>query len=450
MFSIKRLLICVIVWSAANVESASNSNDHPSGFAFEMLSEKLHGLEYYLIEQDMKMSETIAVLSTRIDKLVRAFDNLAWSALQIGETVKELSIDRKQIARNLTVVQRDLTDLVAKQKLLVTNRQLGQYFFQCERNTTNTLSIIASRSRVHKSCSNIPFFESGVYNIHPEKPFKEPITVFCDQEYESGGWVVIQNRFDGSTNFYRNWQEYKNGFGNLEGEFWLGLDRIYQLTVSGPHELVVLLEDFDGNKTFARYKEFEIGNESRKYALIKLSGYTGTAGDSMSDLRGMKFSTFDSDNDNYKDNCAASYTGAWWYSACHQRKIPFAVSGVYRIRPEQPFKEPISVLCDQEYESGGWVVIQNRFDGSTNFYRNWEEYKNGFGNLDGEFWLGLDRIYQLTVSGPHELVVLLEDFDGNKTFARYEEFEIGSESQKYALIKIATSTASISVEKLKK
>uniref|UniRef100_A0A182SXT8 Fibrinogen C-terminal domain-containing protein n=1 Tax=Anopheles maculatus TaxID=74869 RepID=A0A182SXT8_9DIPT len=135
-------------------------------------------------------------------------------------------------------------------------------------------------SSEYQYCSAVS--SSGVYKIQPEKPFKLPITVLCDQEYESGGWVVIQHRFDGSTNFYRNWKEYKNGFGNLQGEFWLGLDRIYQLTVSRPHELVVLLEDFEGNKTTAKYDEFEIGHEDQKYVVTKIGAYTGTAGDSFS------------------------------------------------------------------------------------------------------------------------------------------------------------------------
>uniref|UniRef100_A0A182MJL8 Fibrinogen C-terminal domain-containing protein n=1 Tax=Anopheles culicifacies TaxID=139723 RepID=A0A182MJL8_9DIPT len=162
---------------------------------------------------------------------------------------------------------------------------------------------------------------TGVYNIQPEKPFKQPMTVLCDQEYESGGWIVIQHRFDGATNFYRGWDEYKNGFGNLEQEFWLGLDRIYQLTVSRPHELIVLLEDFDGNKTFARYDQFEIGNANQKYAITKLDGYKGTAGDSMNNAKDMKFSAFDADNDVWPNNCAVSYTGAWWYGACHKSNL---------------------------------------------------------------------------------------------------------------------------------
>lgn len=64
------------------------------------------------------------------------------------------------------------------------------------------------------------------------------------------------------------------------------------------YELAVNLEDWSGNKRFARYKGFRIGPESDKYRLYFTKMYLGNAGDSLFSHNGLAFSTFDVDNDN--------------------------------------------------------------------------------------------------------------------------------------------------------
>ena len=135
-------------------------------------------------------------------------------------------------------------------------------------------------------------------------------------ETDGGGWTVFQRRQDGSVDFYRNWTDYEDGFGNLTGEFWLGLGKINRLTKEQSNTLRVDLGDFDGNTSYAQYTTFSVGNSTTEYTLT-VGGYSGTAGDSLAYHNGMKFSTIDTDNDNHSGNCAFDdYYGGWWYNAC--------------------------------------------------------------------------------------------------------------------------------------
>ena len=139
--------------------------------------------------------------------------------------------------------------------------------------------------------------------------------MYCDTEC-GGGWTVIQRRKCGEIDFYRNWADYEEGFGYLDHEFWLGLSKIHRLTKARQAtELLVKLTDFEGNTSYARYSTFSIGDNSTEYTLT-IAGYSGTAGDSMTNSNNMKFTTRDNDNDQYGSNCATSAEGAWWYNEC--------------------------------------------------------------------------------------------------------------------------------------
>nr|XP_058973805.1 ficolin-1-like [Pocillopora verrucosa] len=159
---------------------------------------------------------------------------------------------------------------------------------------------------------------------------------------EGGGWTVFQRRLDGSVDFYRGWESYKNGFGNLSGEFWLGNDNIHRLTDSDDVMLRVDLEDFEGNITYAEYTTFKVADEADKYRLL-IRGYNGTAGDSMAEgysVSNMQFSTKDQDNDYRNDlpSCAQRFKGAWWYRNCHWSNL----NGLYLSGPHATFADGVN------------------------------------------------------------------------------------------------------------
>nr|XP_039257514.1 ryncolin-1-like [Styela clava] len=162
----------------------------------------------------------------------------------------------------------------------------------------------------------------GVFEIYPT-PVSEKIEVYCDLVTDGGGWIVFQRRMDGSEDFYRGWNDYVNGFGNTIGEFWLGLENIYQTLKSKTYELRVDMEDWEGNKAYAKYGAFSIGDSSTNYRLT-VGQYSGNAGDSLghSQHQGRPFTTKDSDHDTASDeNCAVKYKGAFWYGACHATNL---------------------------------------------------------------------------------------------------------------------------------
>lgn len=183
---------------------------------------------------------------------------------------------------------------------------------------------------------------------------------------------VFQRRMDGQTDFWRDWEDYAHGFGNISREFWLGWcltrmggnqgrdgsdtrnlmksrspppgnEALHSLTRSGDYSLRVDLQA--GNEAvFAQYDSFRVDSAAENYRL-HLEGYHGTAGegraweeggqcrggphcsfhacpgDSMSYHSGSVFSARDRDPNNLLISCAVSYRGAWWYRNCHYANL---------------------------------------------------------------------------------------------------------------------------------
>ena len=123
------------------------------------------------------------------------------------------------------------------------------------------------------------------------------------------------NNLKNNVLIYRDWDEYERGFGDLRGNFWIGLSSLHNLVSESPTELHVHLEAFDNETRYARYSSFSIADSSDKYRL-SVSGYYGDAGDSLQIHNQMQFTTRDSDNDIYHINCAVMFEGAWWYKNC--------------------------------------------------------------------------------------------------------------------------------------
>ena len=135
--------------------------------------------------------------------------------------------------------------------------------------------------------------------------------------------MVIQRRVpDGTVNFTRNWSDYENGFGDLEGEFWYGLRNFHNLTTRDDMELRIdMVREDDGTEFSWTYQTFRVAGADDNYRLTIEKG-EGTCHDAMAYSNNQQFSTYDRDNDNWSGgNCAILCQGGWWYNSCYRSNL---------------------------------------------------------------------------------------------------------------------------------
>ena len=141
--------------------------------------------------------------------------------------------------------------------------------------------------------------------------------VYCDMTTDNGGWIVIQrNRKNSQLSFNKNWREYEDGFGDLNKDFWAGLELMHTVTQRGQWEMRVDYQKNDKTWSYLHYNQFSIGNASEEYPLT-VGGYSGPISSSYALYsNGAKFSTPGNDNDEYSGgNCAASHNSGNWYKS---------------------------------------------------------------------------------------------------------------------------------------
>ncbi|XP_039591339.1 tenascin-N-like isoform X8 [Polypterus senegalus] len=157
---------------------------------------------------------------------------------------------------------------------------------------------------------------SGIYTIYVNNDRSKPLVVYCDMTTDGGGWIVFQRRSSGKVDFLRRWKNYTQGFGDMNDEFWLGLEKIYELT-NTPTQYELRVDLRAGSESvYAVYDSFKLAPSRQKYK-ISVGNYRGNAGDAMTYHQGRGFTTIDQDNDIALSNCAFSHRGAWWYKNCH-------------------------------------------------------------------------------------------------------------------------------------
>lgn len=309
--------ICVVLLSGVKPKSIGDdmvetpmvdNQNAPLRAMFDMTNVNERIKTYISESFDSKMSHLVnmkleeVLLSSKIDEDLKQ---------HIEKMKRNLTLNfEKEIKRYVDGVHQNLTDALSEEMNSFKKSLQDSKPTTKDQNRTKGDGPPNTCGGVLDGCEDLKgtICGNGLYSINPKG--LPQFRGYCNMCFAGGGWTVIQRRKDGNTNFYRGWEDYKNGFGDQTEEFWLGNEKIHNLTTGEKYQLRIELQDWNNETKYATYTTFNLGNEASSYKLV-IGGYSGTAGDSMIYNNGATFSTKDKGS-----SCAKSAFGAWWYKSC--------------------------------------------------------------------------------------------------------------------------------------
>ncbi|KXJ84157.1 hypothetical protein RP20_CCG018059 [Aedes albopictus] len=272
----------------------------------------------------VEASEQIEALTKEIRALKQSLDHVGWYSEEVKHSVATIKDNSELLLRNLTVLTYRSDEIIANQQYCANHEAFKNLFYDLTPKCGTINYTTQPPQAIYNSCKEV-LGPSGVYELNASgSPFK----AYCEMDQFGGGWTVFQKRQDGSVDFNRSWFEYREGFGEVSGEYWLGLETLHQLTTRKPHELLIILENFNGSTSYERYAGVVIDNEALRYRIYLNSTGSGSADDSLYLHRGEVFVTPDLTSGPFLD-CARQLASGFWHFDCSADSSRNNLNGVY-------------------------------------------------------------------------------------------------------------------------
>ena len=159
---------------------------------------------------------------------------------------------------------------------------------------------------------------SGVYSIRLANT-EQIKQVWCDMDTDGDGWTVFLKRINGSVDFYQVLATYSEGFGDVNGEYWLarGLEALHTMTTAKTYQVRADISDWAGEFAHSLHASMAVANASDDYRLTVGDFRGGGGGGLLTKNHNMRFSTKDADRDmDSRFHCAERLSGGFWYNKC--------------------------------------------------------------------------------------------------------------------------------------
>ncbi|XP_048351851.1 angiopoietin-related protein 3 isoform X2 [Sphaerodactylus townsendi] len=290
---------------------------------------------YELLQQTNEIKEEEKQLRKTTSRLQANNEEIKNLSLELNSKIEILSQERIQLQDKVGRLEEKLTKLFHTQPEIqeraeIVSLKINNTGFQGDIQTAFLLKTHEAKNTHDNTTASIQDYKSnatdctwihnrgeqfsGIYSIKPNR--SNTFNVYCEMTTERS-WTVIQNRVDGSLDFNQTWESYINGFGNLEGEFWLGLHKIHSIVDQAHYILRAELEDWKANKHYIEYTLIMGGPETDYTA--RLAKVTGNIPSALPEQKEVKFSIKDNGkNTEENSDCPENYSGGWWHNECEE------------------------------------------------------------------------------------------------------------------------------------